>query len=99
MVQSFLINLENSMLKVDKNHGGILIDNDYKSIRDYIDKNYLFFNKETQKGLENIIDFYDKNKDIFKITNNRLDFFKCLFLAEIEPELKNLFKNIIENNL
>lgn len=39
------------MLKIDKNHG-ILIDNNYKSVRDYIDKNYLFFTKETQKGLK-----------------------------------------------
>lgn len=98
LVQSFLINLENYMLKIDKNHG-IIIDLNYKSVRDYIDKNYFFFTLETQKGLENLIDFYERNKLIFENNNNKLNFVKCLWLAEIDPEVKNLFKNILEKNI
>lgn len=94
MVQTFLLNLDNKMLKINKNHG-IIIDKNYKNVRDYIEKNYLWFNKNTQMGLENVINFYDKNKSVFMLNNNRLDFKKCLLLAEVDPEVKNLFKTII----
>ena len=59
----------------------------------------MFFTKEVQQGLINIKDFYDDNKIIFENFNNRFLFIKCLYLAEIDSEIKIFFKNIIEKNI
>lgn len=97
-VQSFVVNLESKMVLVD-NHHGILVDQNYKSVRDFIERNYSTFTKDIQLGLENIIDFYDKNKDIIEIGGKKLDFVTCICLTEINEELRQFFMNIIFNKL
>jgi len=70
------------MVLIDKHHG-ILVDQNYKSIRDFIERNYFTFTEDVQLGLENVIDFYDKNKDSIEIDKKKLDFVICICLAEI----------------
>lgn len=84
------------MVLVDK-HYGILIDQNYKSVRDFIEKNYFTFTKDVRLGLENVIYFYDKNKDSVEIDGKKLDFVNCMCLSRIDEELKFFFMNIMSN--
>lgn len=96
-VQSFVANLETEMYKIDKNHG-VLEDTNYKNVKDYILKNYTIFSKDVQIGLEDIIDFYDKNKDIIEINGEELDFVKCIYLVEINSNIRHYLLDILNKS-
>lgn len=82
--------MDNKMYIVDGERG-LLEDRNYKNVRDFLENNYNNFSFDVQKGIENIVDFYDSNKKTFLDNKNKLDFLKCLELAEIDVEVKNFF--------
>lgn len=97
-IQSFFINMDNKMYKVDKSYG--LIENkNYDNFKNFLELNYDNFTPDIQKATENLIIFYDSNRSLFLENNNKLNFLKCLEMSEINFEIKKSFWNILNKKI
>ena len=91
-VQSFLLSMEIDLYNFDPKNK-ILTDTSYIKVKEYILKNFDMFDNSTKKGLEDLIKFYEKNKNFFE--NERLPFISLLYKAEINDSIKKYFIEII----
>lgn len=91
-VQSVLLSMEMVLFKFDPNNK-ILIDVSYLKVKTYILNNFNNFDNNTKKGLEDLIKFYEKNKNFFE--NERLPFITLLYKAEINENIRKYFLEII----
>lgn len=91
-VQAFLIDLDTKLFQYDPVNK-ILTDSSYIKLKTYIINNFSSFDDSTKKGLEDLMKFYEKNKNFFE--NERLPFIALLYKAEINDNIKNYFIEII----
>ena len=91
-MQSFLLSMDIHLFKYDPNNK-LLTDIGYIKVKTYIIDNFNLFDDSTKKGFEDLIIFYEKNKNFFE--NERLPFITLLYKAEINENIKKYFLDIL----